>query len=59
MHIYIRTQAKAKITADGIYLEELEKDPAKYLPDVDNSKLSNNVVKIDINRYLYDIDRYQ
>ena len=28
-----------KITRDGVYLEELEHNPAQYLPDVDTSKL--------------------
>ncbi|NVB36680.1 fumarate hydratase [Pseudenhygromyxa sp. WMMC2535] len=41
-------QAKAKITADGIFLEQLEADPAKYLPQVDESALSADVVRIDL-----------
>ncbi|MGI9500855.1 MAG: FumA C-terminus/TtdB family hydratase beta subunit [Geminicoccaceae bacterium] len=28
-------QVKAKITADGVFLERLEQDPARFLPDVD------------------------
>lgn len=42
-------QMKGKITKDGIYLETLEKDPAKYLPEIDTSKLGGEVVKIDLN----------
>jgi len=41
-------QMKGKITKDGIYLETLEKDPAKYLPSIDTSKLGGTVVKIDL-----------
>lgn len=43
-------QMKGKITKDGIYLEKLESDPAKYLPEVDTSKLGGEVVKIDLNQ---------
>jgi len=42
-------QAKAKITKDGIFLEQLETDVAQYLPDVSEDKLSGDVVKIDLN----------
>ena len=43
-------QAFAKITADGIFLEQMEEDPAKYLPDTSDSELSAEVVAIDLNR---------
>ena len=43
-------QALAKITADGVFLEELERDPAKYLPEVSAERLSNDVVQIDLNQ---------
>jgi len=43
-------QAKAKITKDGIFLEELERDPAHFLPDITDSHLDDNVVKIDLNQ---------
>ncbi len=39
---------KAKITPKGIFLEQLEKDPAKYLPRVDVSK--TEAVRVDLNR---------
>lgn len=44
-------QAKAKITEEGVFLEELEKDPAKYLPDVVEKALEakGEIVKIDLN----------
>jgi fumarate hydratase class I len=49
-------QALGKITADGIYLEELETDPAQYLPDPASvSDDSGEVVKIDLNRPMSEI----
>jgi fumarate hydratase class I len=48
-------QIKAKITADGIFLEQLETDPAKYLPEITTEKLSETVVAIDLNRPMPDI----
>ena len=41
-------QAKAKITAEGIFLEKLEADPAQYLPPVEADALSAEVVEIDL-----------
>ncbi len=43
-------QAWGKITKDGIFLEALETDPAKYLPDVDSAELGGDVVSIDLNQ---------
>jgi fumarate hydratase class I len=43
-------QAKAKITKDGIFLEELETEPAHFLPDTTDEHLDDNVVKIDLNQ---------
>jgi fumarate hydratase class I len=48
-------QAMGKITKDGVFLEELERNPAKYLPDIDTSKLGGEVVQIDLNRPMKDI----
>lgn len=48
-------QAFAKITADGIFLEQMEEDPAKYLPDTSDSELSAEVVAIDLNRPMNEI----
>jgi fumarate hydratase class I len=48
-------QALGKITRDGIYLEELEHNPAKYLPDVDASKLGGEVVEIDLRKPMKEI----
>jgi fumarate hydratase class I len=41
-------QALGKITRDGIYLEKLERDPAHYLPDIDEKHLEQEVVSIDL-----------
>jgi fumarate hydratase class I len=43
-------QALGKITREGVFLEQLETDPAKYLPDIDVSKLAGNPVGIDLNQ---------
>ncbi|NJM90938.1 MAG: fumarate hydratase [Myxococcales bacterium] len=43
-------QAVGKITRDGIFLEQLETDPAKYLPDVGHDQLGGEVVRIDLNQ---------
>jgi fumarate hydratase class I len=48
-------QALGKITKDGVFLEELEHNPAKYLPDVDQEKLGGEVVKIDLTKPMTDI----
>jgi fumarate hydratase class I len=48
-------QALAKITADGVFLEELERDPAHYLPEVTDDHLADDVVRIDLNRPMDEI----
>lgn len=48
-------QAKAKITPEGVFLEQLEREPAQYLPDVGAEKLSDDVVRIDLNQPMDDI----
>jgi len=48
-------QALGKITKDGVFLEELEHNPAKYLPEVDGAALGGAVVKIDLTRPMQDI----
>ncbi len=48
-------QALAKITADGVWLEQLETDPARFLPDADPSELSDDAVHIDLNRPMSEI----
>jgi fumarate hydratase class I len=48
-------QALGKITKDGVFLEELEHNPAKYLPVVDAAALGGAVVKIDLTRPMKEI----
>ena len=48
-------QAKAKITRDGIFLEELEREPAHFLPETTDSHLSDDVVKIDLSQPMDEI----
>jgi fumarate hydratase, class I len=48
-------QALGKITREGVYLEELERNPAKYLPEVDAEKLGGEVVHIDLRRPMKEI----
>ncbi|MCZ6813410.1 MAG: fumarate hydratase, partial [Alphaproteobacteria bacterium] len=43
-------QIKAKITRDGMFLEQLETNPARFLPEVTESDLDSDVVTIDLNR---------
>ena len=44
-----------KITKDGIFLEQLETDPAKYLPEITDADLAGEVVKIDLNQPMSEI----
>jgi fumarate hydratase, class I len=48
-------QAKAKITAEGVFLEQLEREPAQYLPEIGDETLSDDVVRIDLNRPMDEI----
>ncbi|HEU5149005.1 MAG TPA: fumarate hydratase [Iamia sp.] len=48
-------QARAKITADGVFLEDLERNPAQYLPEVTDEHLGGDVVEIDLNRPMAEI----
>ncbi|WP_181783685.1 fumarate hydratase [Pseudonocardia pini] len=48
-------QAKAKITAEGVFLEQLERDPAKYLPEVTEEQLEPSVVQVDLTRPMSEI----
>ncbi|MFP3546202.1 fumarate hydratase [Rhizobium sp. SIMBA_035] len=43
-------QAKGKITREGIFVEQLETDPSKYMPEIDETKLSESMVRIDLNQ---------
>ncbi|ORC90266.1 fumarate hydratase [Trypanosoma theileri] len=48
-------QILAKITKDGLFLEQLVTDPAQYLPEVPLSSLTSNVVKVDLNQPMSEI----
>ncbi len=48
-------QALGKITAEGVFLEQLETDPAKYLPDTTDEHLDDDVVHIDLNRPMAEV----
>ncbi|MFQ5618550.1 MAG: fumarate hydratase [Rhodospirillales bacterium] len=48
-------QILGRIAADGVFLEELETDPAKYLPDVTEAHLDSEVVEIDLTLPMEDV----
>jgi len=48
-------QILGKISKDGIFIEDLEHDPAKYLPHVTDEHLEDEVVKVDLNRPMDEI----
>jgi fumarate hydratase, class I len=50
-------QILGKITADGVFVEELETNPARFLPDVGAETLGGEVVEIDLNRPMEEIRR--
>ena len=43
-------QILGKITKDGVFLEQLETNPAQYLPEVTEKELDGEVIKIDLNQ---------
>jgi len=47
--------AKAKINKDGIWLEELERNPGRLIPEAYRGKVASNVVKVDLNRPMQEI----
>ena len=48
-------QALGKITRDGVFLEQLETDPARFLPEVTDTMLGDDVVHIDLTRPMSEI----
>jgi fumarate hydratase class I len=46
---------KAKINKDGIWLEELEREPGRLIPEEYRGKVASNVVKVDLNRPMPEI----
>jgi fumarate hydratase class I len=43
-------QALAKITEEGVFLETLERNPARFLPEIEEKDLGGDVVEIDLNQ---------
>ena len=48
-------QARAKITSEGLLLERLETDPARFLPAPSDGELSTEVVSVDLDRPMAEI----
>ena len=48
-------QARARITAEGVFLEQLEREPAHYLPEITDDHLDDDVVRVDLNRPMDEI----
>ena len=48
-------QVLGKITADGVFIEQLETDPSKYLPEVTGEHLDGDVVDIDLSRPMAEV----
>ena len=48
-------QILGKITKDGVFLEQLETNPAQYLPDIPDDDLAGDVVDIDLNKPMKEI----
>jgi fumarate hydratase class I len=48
-------QALARITSEGAFLEQLETDPARFLPDTTHDDLSDDVVRVDLSRPMAEI----
>jgi fumarate hydratase class I len=48
-------QALGKITREGVFLEQLEQDPAKFLPEITHDDVASDEVKIDLTRPMSEI----
>jgi fumarate hydratase class I len=48
-------QALGKITRDGVFLEALERNPARFLPEITDEHLDDQVVAVDLNRPMPEI----
>ena len=48
-------QARGRITSEGVFLEALDHDPARFLPDVTDEHLDDDVVHIDLNRPMQEV----
>jgi fumarate hydratase class I len=50
-------QALGKITGEGVFLEKLETNPARFLPEVETKDLASDVVPIDLRQPMSEIRR--
>ena len=50
-------QIKAKVTPSGVFLEQLERDPSRFLPEATDGILGGEVVRVDLNRPMVEIRR--
>jgi len=50
-------QILGKITSDGVFLEELETNPARFLPEIDAASLGGEVVSVDLSQPMPEIRR--
>ena len=48
-------QIVGKISKEGVFLEQLERNPAQYLPEITDDELGGDVVEIDLNRPMSEI----
>jgi fumarate hydratase, class I len=48
-------QCLGKITKDGVFIEDLEHDPARFLPEIEETNLGSDVVKVDLNQPMSEI----
>nr|CRH07062.1 Fumarate hydratase class I, aerobic [Candidatus Magnetococcus massalia] len=48
-------QIRGRIDKDGVWLEQLEQDPARFMPEVQSQSLSGEVVKVDLNKPMAEI----
>ncbi len=48
-------QIRARIDSDGIWLEQLETDPARFLPEVENKDLASETIKVDLGKPMQEI----
>jgi len=48
-------QIKGRIDADGIWLEQLEQDPARFLPEVETKDLGTETVRVDLDKPMSEI----
>jgi fumarate hydratase class I len=46
---------KAKINKDGVWLEQLEREPGRLIPEEYRGKVTGSVVKVDLNRPMKEI----